>query len=107
MFKLLDFFIPAYKYDIQYTMVVGKHCYPNKYRNYGTIQSAKEACSADGNCQGVYDNGCYNNNFHLCQTSATYMNSSRSCIFQKNESGKYFISLDLDNTLFWKYRLKS
>ena len=55
------------------------------------------ACSGDGNCQGVYDNGCdagannavgYNDIF-LCPTSASYRDSSRSCIYQKNENGKY------------------
>ena len=61
------------------------------------------ACSGDANCQGVYDNGCDAgaNDIFLCPTSATYRNSSRSCIYQKNENGKYLESFYID-AYSWK-----
>ena len=64
------------------------------------------ACSADGNCQGIYDNGCDvgANDIFLCPTSATYRNSSRSCIYQRNENGKYLKYFYIDAYSWKKYR---
>ena len=78
----------------EYTKVDKKHCYSDRYGNYSTIQSAKIACLSDGNCQGVYDNGCNGktSGIHLCPISATYSNSFGSCIYQKNENSKCFKS---------------
>ena len=74
----------------EYTKLDKKHCYPDRYGNYSSIQSAKIACLSDGNCKGVYDNGCNGkaSGIHLCPTSATYSNSFGSCIYQKNENSK-------------------
>ena len=74
-----------------YSKLLGKSCYPDRYGRFSTMQSAMAACSADGNCQGVYDKGCNvgANDIFLCPTSATYRDSSRSCIYQNNENGKY------------------
>ena len=68
-----------------------KHCWGDHYGSFPTIQSAKDACSNDTNCQGVYDQGCDSgaNDIFLCQTSTTYSSSSSSCIFQKNVNGMY------------------
>ena len=66
------------------------------------------ACSADGNCKGVYDNGCdaKANDIYLCPTSATYRNSmGGSCIYQKNENGNYFKSFHFSTKLNLKYFL--
>ena len=64
------------------------------------MQSAKDACSNDTNCQGVYDRDCKSggsnvvDDIHLCPTLATYSESSSGCIFQKNKNGKYFESFN-------------
>ena len=59
------------------------------------------ACSADGNCKGVYDNGCNAkaNDIYLCPNLAIYRNSIGSCIYQKNENGNYFKSFYFNNKL--------
>ena len=78
----------------EYKKMDKKHCYDDRYGRFSTIQSAKDACSNDTNCQGVYDQGCNSraNEIFLCPTSATYETSSSSCIFHKNGNGKYFKS---------------
>ena len=59
------------------------------------MQSAKDACSNDTNCQGVYDRDCNSggsnvvDDIHLCPTLATYSESSSGCIYQKNKNGIY------------------
>ena len=87
-----------------YTKLDEKHCWGDHYRNFSTIQSAKDACSNDANCQGVYDQGCdaEAEDIYLCRISATYSSSSSSCIFQKNENGKYFNSFCSIETLYLK-----
>jgi len=70
-----------------YTKIDKKHCNGNHYRNFSTIQSAKDACSNDANCRGVYDQGCdaEAEDIYLCRKSATYSDSPSSCIFQIHE----------------------
>ena len=86
-------------------MLDKKHCYEDRYGSFSTIQSAKDACSNDPNCQGVYDQGCDSdaNDIYLCPTSATYETSSSSCIFQKNENGKNFKSFNFIKHFFEGY----
>jgi len=75
--------------DEPYTKLDDKHCFPDRYKEFSTIQSAKDACSADSNCKGVYDRSCdaQANDIYLCPTSVTLRNSTiSSCIFQKNEN---------------------
>ena len=76
-----------------YTKLDKEHCINDRYGYYSTIQSAKNACWKDENCQGVYDIGCdAKGNHGLCPTSASYMTSEGSCIYRKNKNyiGKYF-----------------
>ena len=76
-------------------MLDQKHCDNDGYGSFSTIQSAKDACSKDTNCQGVYDRDCNSvgsnvvDDIHLCPTSAKYSKSLSGCIFQKNKNGIY------------------
>merc|ERR1712126_122936 len=67
-----------------------KHCFPERYKKFSTIQSAKDACLADSNCKGVYDKECdaEAKDIYLCPTSVTKYRNSQidSCIYQKNEN---------------------
>ena len=76
-------------------------CWGDEYGKFSSIQSAKDACSADSNCQGVYDKRCDADpyNIYLCPTSVKlYPSPIRSCVFQKNEKGKYSKSFYLKKT---------
>ena len=79
--------------DELYTKLDKKYCWWIKsYGSFSTIQSAKDACSADSNCQGVFDKRCdAKAEIYLCPISAAYLDFDYygSCIFQKNEKGKY------------------
>ena len=77
--------------DELYTKLDKKYCSNWSYGSFSTIPSAKDACSADSNCQGVYDKKCDGKaDIELCQKGDTYVDSPDfgSCIFQKNEKGK-------------------
>ena len=87
--------------DELYTKLDKKYCSNWSYGSFSTIQSAKDACSADSNCQGVYDQRCDADpyNIYLCPYSVKlYSSSMRSCVFQKNEKGKYSKSFYLKKT---------
>ena len=81
-------------------MLDKQHCETDRYGSFSTMKSAKDACSNDTNCQGVYDRDCKSggsnlvNDIHLCPTSATYSESSSGCIYQKNKDGIYFKSFN-------------
>jgi len=85
----------------EYTKLSLKHCYPNKYGSYSSLQSAVTACSADRNCQGVYDQGCETGagNIYLCSTSATHTSSEGSCIYQKKENEYQLVTIGGDGYL--------
>ena len=106
IFWLVDIFVSG---PSAYTKLDQKHCWGDHYGSFPTIQSAKDSCSNDTNCQGVYDQGCDSeaDDIYLCRTSATYSDSSSSCIFQKNENGKYFISFYFTETIKRNYYRKS
>ena len=70
------------------------------------------ACSSDGNCQGVYDNGCdaQGGDIFLCPISATFKDDNQmhitdptSCIYQKHETGQcsksYFLPCPTSNSI--------
>ena len=88
LFKFVDFFVS------DYTKLSENNCYDDRYGSYYTIQEAMTDCSSDGNCQGVYDAGCdaQGGDIYLCSTSATFVNGSTSCVYQKYETGKCFKS---------------
>ena len=84
-----------------YTQFYGLHCSKDRYGSFGTIQSAKDACSKDINCRAVFDNQCdegHNSpgDIHLCPISTLYWFEEADCIFQKNRNGKYFKSFCFD-----------
>ena len=66
-----------------YTKVELKHCWPDKYGSYNTLDDAKAACTADSNCGGVYDLSCDGAPFYLCPETATLYTSSASCVYCK------------------------
>ena len=96
---VVDIFVSAPS-AISWIKLDRKYC-DDRYGSFSTQQLAKDACSKDTNCQGVYDQGCDSgaDNIYLCRTSATYLSSISSCIFHKNENGKYFKSFYFIDTL--------
>ena len=74
-----------YLIAIAYTQLALKHCNDVKYNTYNTQLAAKEACTLDSNCAGVYDNGCDEGagDVYLCPVGTTYASSSSSCILEK------------------------
>ena len=68
----------------------GKWC-DEKYGEYSSVEDAKSACSADSNCQAVYDGGCdeSQDDVYLCSLGQIYRNSDgndlweSSCIYEK------------------------
>ena len=76
--------------DVQYEKITKKHCGNDKYGEYKTLAEAQNACAADYNCQGVFDQGCdggKTDNFWLCPRNVLYSNSGFSCIYQR--TGKF------------------
>ena len=75
-----------------FTKINLKHCSSEKYGVYTTISAAQNACSADSNCKGVYDQGCDAgaNDIYLCPVTATYQTSGSSCIYEKLGKIKIF-----------------
>ena len=66
--------------------MASKHCNDVKYNSFNTQLAAKEACTLDSNCLGVYDNGCDESarDVYLCPVGTTYsISSSGSCILEK------------------------
>ena len=58
---------------------------------YPSLVLAKEACSLDSNCYGVYDMACDNvGTFYLCNLAgASIEASSSSCTYVKESVGKF------------------
>ena len=86
--------------DEPYMKLDDKECWTKKYKQFSTVQLAKDACSADSNCKGVYDHECDAGakDIYLCPISVlgtAYYSPVNSCVYQKNEPGKYSISLYL------------
>jgi len=61
-----------------------KQCWNDKYGSYVSMADAKWACNYDSNCKGVYDTDCDGKGtYHLCPNDATYVDSGKSCIYDK------------------------
>jgi len=76
--------------DEPYTKLDDKECWTKKYKQFSTVQLAKDACSADSNCKGVYDHECDAGakDIYLCPISVlgtAYYSPVNSCVYQKNE----------------------
>ena len=78
--------------------IYGLLCSEWRLGTFSTIQSAKDACSKDVNCEAVFDPGCDEsaNDIYLCPISASYRFAVGYCIFQKNRNGKYLKSFCFD-----------
>ena len=74
-----------YLIAITYTQLTLKHCNGVEYNSYSTQLAAKQACSLDSNCAGVYDQGCDESadDVFLCPVGTTYETSGSSCILEK------------------------
>ena len=82
------------------------HCNNDEYGSYVTIEEAKNACTSDNNCKGVYDHGCDAGagrfGITLCAITATYQTSTEnSCIYQKME-GKFIHAFNANHALIQK-----
>ena len=73
--------------DVEYIKQDG-HCNNHKYGSFQNVQDAKDACSNDNSCKGVYDSGCDNGRggqrIYLCELGYEYKTSSSSCIYDKS-----------------------
>ena len=76
-----------------YTKQEGKHCWNSKYGNYPSLEEAQSACSADSNCQGVYDLWCDTlDSYYLCPAKKSSGDafelkpSGSSCVYTKGKS---------------------
>jgi len=74
-----------------YTKQEGKHCWNSKYGNYPSLEEAQTACSADSNCQGVYDLWCDTlDSYYLCPAKTSSGDafelkpSGSSCVYTKD-----------------------
>ena len=71
---------------VRYTFKQNKGCMQNKHRHhrYRTIQEAKDKCSHDSNCGGVYVGLCDpGEGVYLCYKGYDYDYSSYSCVYDK------------------------
>jgi len=71
------------EYIINYTKFINRECDADKYGSYETLEEAKDACSADKHCKGVYDDDCNGNQFYLCPGPSFYNWHRHSCIINK------------------------
>lgn len=68
-----------------YTETPNKYCWPY-YGSYTTLDGAKEACSADSDCQAIYDASCNGSPYYLCsQSTGIYTSSIGSCLHHKGK----------------------
>ena len=74
---------------LQFIGVTYKKLFETACQNYGifsTLAAAKESCTRDSNCGGVYNFGCDNSPgyFSLCYASdGSYSHSANDCVYQK------------------------
>ena len=52
------------------------------------MKEAQLECTADNDCQGVYDGGCDSSGpYYLCSLSAQLESSGSSCVYTKHKKG--------------------
>ena len=69
---------------VRYTFMQYKGCNDHRYDRYRTSQEAKDKCSQDSKCGGVYVRLCDpSEGVHLCYKGYGYDASSYSCVYDK------------------------
>lgn len=70
---------------VTYTKLLKKYCSNVYHGNYFCVESAKAACSTDGDCYGVYDRRCDGaGEIVLCNNNGQQIRDSHtSCIYVK------------------------
>ena len=79
---------------VRYTTLGNQHCTSNKYGQYENLDEAKQACTGDERCFGVFQPKCgpiYESKYSLCPKQEGY--SGNSCIHEKHAAlpSKYLL----------------
>lgn len=69
---------------VAYQFMSKKHCNEHRYGSFSSSQEAKQRCSEDRSCKGVYVKSCdQSDGVHLCYKGYSYDSSSYSCVYNK------------------------
>ena len=66
-----------------YNKIDNKWCDPYHDTGKTSLATAKEECSNDNSCTGVYDSKCDGGKYYICRTNQYIDSTVNSCIFAK------------------------
>ena len=70
--------------DIEYKKIDHKSC-NGAYKTFRSLDAAKEECSSDIKCKGIYDVGCKGVLFRLCPKNEPYVLQFSGCVYDKQK----------------------